>query len=89
MAKKKSDLSPLVQPAPIRKERDTRSLLERAAQDDPVLSVHFYLGEDQLLACRSCDFVTAQPNNAKRHLEARHPAEDLGSESETEKPPDA
>jgi len=63
-------------PAPIReaivrKPLDPRSLLERAADDDPALSVHFELAEG-LLRCRHCDFVSAQENNALAHLEIRH-----------------
>lgn len=48
---------------------DLRSLLERAAQDDPVISAHFTLEADGLLHCRHCDFVTAQENNAAAHVE--------------------
>ena len=70
MAKKKTAL-------PTPEPRDTRSLLERAAQDDPVILVHFELVEsDGLLHCRLCDYVTRQPVNARRHVPLRHTLEE-------------
>lgn len=57
----------------VRAPIDTRSRLERAAQDDPVIAENFDLTEDQLLQCRRCDFVTRQELNALRHLGFIHP----------------
>lgn len=59
---------------PPEKLPDLRSLLQRAAEDDPLISANFTLEQaDGLLHCRHCYFVTAQELNAEAHLHVRHP----------------
>ena len=53
---------------------DLRPMLQRAAEDDPLISANFTLDpEDNLLHCLHCYFVTRQELNAEAHLQARHP----------------
>lgn len=65
-----------------RPELDQRGLLQRAAQDDPLLAGNYVLSEDELLHCVHCDFVSRQPSNARAHIRIRHAL----TAQETEKP---